>query len=198
VNNMKAVKTNKEKSFIDGLGDYFNNRGNEKIRILEGFEKNIQHDVVFLDKLKDYAKALHFRLEKISLVGKQQNDVEFAKLDIDLFKTAEEISKVEQIVYDKYIYFEKNLKPRMQEEFGLAEAEFESTDKEAKKIIKEWEKVSDKLGDNPLVEKIKKEYATFEDNNSDIKNIEDKNALYKGLKRLVAVWNKDTTKGRGK
>ena len=50
---MKAVKTNKEKSFIDGLGDYFNNRGNEKIRILEGFEKNIQHDVVFLDKLKD-------------------------------------------------------------------------------------------------------------------------------------------------
>ena len=197
MNNMKNVKTNKKPlEFMDGIKEYFKDRGKENVRVLEGFEANIQHDVVYLDKLKEKAKAIHFRLDKISEMGKQKNDVEFATLDIDLFKTAEEITSVEQIVYDKYVYFTQNLKPRYEKEIKECLKNFDKVDKEAKNILKEYAKVEKKLGENPIVEKIKKAYSEMESIKYDIKNEEDKNHLYKSLKRLVSVWKSDTSKGR--
>lgn len=194
---MKNVKTNKKPlEFMDGMQEYFDNRSKEKVRALEGFEANIQHDIVYLDKLKEKAKAIHFRLNKITEMGKQKNDVEFATLDIDLFKTAEEISNVEQIVYDKYVYFTQNLKPRMEVEIAESEKNFDKIDKEAKDILKEYAKVEKKLGENPLVEKIKKAYNEVEESKFDLNNGEDKNHLYKSLKRLVSVWKSDSNKGR--
>ena len=194
---MKNVKTNKKPlEFMDGMQEYFENRSKEKVRALEGFEANIQHDIVYLDKLKEKAKAIHFRLNKITEMGKQKNDVEFATLDIDLFKTAEEISNVEQIVYDKYVYFTQNLKPRMEVEIAESEKNFDKIDKEAKDILKEYAKVEKKLGENPLVEKIKKAYNEVEESKFDLNNGEDKNHLYKSLKRLVSVWKSDSNKGR--
>jgi len=194
---MKNVKTNKKPlEFMDGMKEYFDNRSKEKVRALEGFEANIQHDIVYLDKLKEKAKAIHFRLNKITEMGKQKNDVEFATLDIDLFKTAEEISNVEQIVYDKYVYFTQNLKPRMEVEMAESEKNFDKIDKEAKDILKEYAKVEKKLGENPLVEKIKKAYNEVEESKFDLNNGEDKNHLYKSLKRLVSVWKSDSDKGR--
>ena len=199
MNNMKNVKTNKKPlEFMDGMKEYFDNRSKEKVRALEGFEANIQHDIVYLDKLKEKAKAIHFRLNKITEMGKQKNDVEFATLDIDLFKTAEEISNVEQIVYDKYVYFTQNLKPRMEVEMAESEKNFDKIDKEAKDILKEYAKVEKKLGENPLVEKIKKAYKEVEESKFDLNNGEDKNHLYKSLKRLVSVWKSDSDKGRKK
>jgi len=196
---MKNVKTNKKPlEFMDGMKEYFDNRSKEKVRALEGFEANIQHDIVYLDKLKEKAKAIHFRLNKITEMGKQKNDVEFATLDIDLFKTAEEISNVEQIVYDKYVYFTQNLKPRMEVEMAESEKNFDKIDKEAKDILKEYAKVEKKLGENPLVEKIKKAYKEVEESKFDLNNGEDKNHLYKSLKRLVSVWKSDSDKGRKK
>ena len=196
---MKNVKTNKKPlEFMDGMKEYFDNRSKEKVRALEGFEANIQHDIVDLDKLKEKAKAIHFRLNKITEMGKQKNDVEFATLDIDLFKTAEEISNVEQIVYDKYVYFTQNLKPRMEVEMAESEKNFDKIDKEAKDILKEYAKVEKKLGENPLVEKIKKAYKEVEESKFDLNNGEDKNHLYKSLKRLVSVWKSDSDKGRKK
>ena len=47
-----------------------------------------------------------------------------------------------------------------------------------------------------IVEKIKKAYSEMESMKYDIKNEEDKNHLYKSLKRLVSVWKSDTSKGR--
>ena len=194
---MTNVKTNKKPlEFMDGMKEYFDNRSKEKVRALEGFEANIQHDIVYLDKLKEKAKAIHFRLNKITEMGKQKNDVEFATLDIDLFKTAEEISNVEQIVYDKYVYFTQNLKPRMEVEIAESEKNFDKIDKEAKDILKEYAKVEKKLGENPLVEKIKKAYNEVEESKFDLNNGEDKNHLYKSLKRLVSVWKSDSNKGR--
>ena len=194
---MKNVKTNKKPlEFMDGMQEYFDNRSKEKVRALEGFEANIQHDIVYLDKLKEKAKAIHFRLNKITEMGKQKNDVEFATLDIDLFKTAEEISNVEQIVYDKYVYFTQKLKPRMEVEIAESEKNFDKIDKEAKDILKEYAKVEKKLGENPLVEKIKKAYNEVEESKFDLNNGEDKNHLYKSLKRLVSVWKSDSNKGR--
>lgn len=194
---MTNVKTNKKPlEFMDGMKEYFDNRSKEKVRALEGFEANIQHDIVYLDKLKEKAKAIHFRLNKITEMGKQKNDVEFATLDIDLFKTAEEISNVEQIVYDKYVYFTQNLKPRMEVEMAESEKNFDKIDKEAKDILKEYAKVEKKLGENPLVEKIKKAYKEVEESKFDLNNGEDKNHLYKSLKRLVSVWKSDSDKGR--
>ena len=196
---MTNVKTNKKPlEFMDGMKEYFDNRSKEKVRALEGFEANIQHDIVYLDKLKEKAKAIHFRLNKITEMGKQKNDVEFATLDIDLFKTAEEISNVEQIVYDKYVYFTQNLKPRMEVEMAESEKNFDKIDKEAKDILKEYAKVEKKLGENPLVEKIKKAYKEVEESKFDLNNGEDKNHLYKSLKRLVSVWKSDSDKGRKK
>ena len=129
-------------------------------------------------------------------MGKQKNDVEFATLDIDLFKPAEEITSVEQIVYDKYVYFTQNLKPRYEKEIKECLKNFDKVDKEAKNILKEYAKVEKKLGENPIVEKIKKAYSEMESMKYDIKNEEDKNHLYKSLKRLVSVWKSDTSKGR--
>ena len=199
---MEAVKKSKKNpkamDFMDGMKEYFKDRSREKVRALEGFEANIQHDMVYLDNLKDKAQALHFKLNKIAEIGKQKNDVEFTTLDIDLFKTAEEISKVEQIVYDKYVYFTQNLKPRMEEEFKESEKGFDKMDKEAKAILKEYSKVEKELGENPLIEKIKKVYTNAEDLKFDLTNKEDKNHTYKELKRLVSVWKSDATKGKGK
>ena len=155
MNNMKNVKTNKKPlEFMDGIKEYFKDRGKENVRVLEGFEANIQHDVVYLDKLKEKAKAIHFRLDKISEMGKQKNDIKECL---------------------------KN---------------FDKVDKEAKNILKEYAKVEKKLGENPIVEKIKKAYSEMESMKYDIKNEEDKNHLYKSLKRLVSVWKSDTSNGR--
>ena len=120
----------------------------------------------------------------------------FSSLDIDLFKTAEEIASVEQIVYDKYVYFTENLKPRYEKELDECVNNFDKVDKEAKDILKEYAKVEKKLGENPLVEKIKKAYEECDGVKFDLKNDEDKNHLYKSLKRLVSVWKSDSDKGR--
>ena len=88
------------------------------------------------------------------------------------------------------------MKPRYEKEIKECLKNFDKVDKEAKNILKEYAKVEKKLGENPIVEKIKKAYSEMEWMKYDINNEEDNKHLYKILNRLVSVWKSDTSKGR--